>query len=81
VPALLWGGKTVISPAPESAGSVVPARYPHRARGVAGAVSVALLKGRSNYLCHYHLERTLQNGRMTSRDDVGHLREISRFSK
>ena len=44
-------------------------------------VSVALLKGRSNYVCHYHLERTLQNGRLTSRDDVGHLREISRFIK
>jgi ATP-dependent DNA helicase DinG len=44
-------------------------------------VSVALLKGRSNYLCHYHLERTLSNGRLTSRDDVGHLREISRFVK
>jgi ATP-dependent DNA helicase DinG len=42
---------------------------------------VALLKGRSNYVCHYHLERTLQNGRLTSRDDVGHLREISRFIK
>jgi ATP-dependent DNA helicase DinG len=44
-------------------------------------VSVALLKGRSNYICHYHLERTLSNGRLTSRDDVGHLREISRFIK
>jgi ATP-dependent DNA helicase DinG len=42
---------------------------------------VALLKGRSNYVCHYHLERTLSNGRLTSRDDVGHLREISRFIK
>eukprot|EP01032_Pedospumella_encystans_P027799 gene27798-31401_t len=42
---------------------------------------MALLKGRGNYLCHYHLERTLQNGRMTSREDVGYLREISRFLK
>ena len=44
-------------------------------------VSVALLKGRANYVCHFHLERTLQNGRLTSRDDVGYLREISRFMK
>ncbi|MDB5918578.1 MAG: helicase, partial [Massilia sp.] len=44
-------------------------------------VSIALLKGRANYVCHFHLERTLQNGRLTSRDDVGHLREISRFMK
>ena len=29
-------------------------------------VSVALLKGRANYLCHFHLERTLQNGRLTT---------------
>ncbi len=44
-------------------------------------VSVALLKGRANYVCHFHLERTLQNGRLTSREDVGYLREISRFIK
>jgi ATP-dependent DNA helicase DinG len=44
-------------------------------------VTVALLKGRANYLCHFHLERTQQNGRLTSRDDVGYLRDISRFIK
>ncbi len=42
---------------------------------------MALLKGRANYVCHFHLERTLQNGLLTSRDDVGYLREISRFMK
>ena len=42
---------------------------------------MALLKGRANYVCHFHLERTLQNGRLTSREDVGYLREISRFMK
>jgi ATP-dependent DNA helicase DinG len=50
-------------------------------KALSAPVSVALLKGRSNYVCHFHLERTLQNGRMTSRDDVGYLREISRFIK
>src|SRR5690606_26720390 len=36
---------------------------------------------RANYLCHFHLERTQQNGRLTAREDVGYLREISRFMK
>jgi ATP-dependent DNA helicase DinG len=44
-------------------------------------VSVALLKGRANYVCHFHLERTQQNGRLTAREDVGYLREIGRFIK
>jgi ATP-dependent DNA helicase DinG len=44
-------------------------------------VSIALLKGRANYVCHFHLDRTLQNGRLTAREDVGYLREIGRFIK
>jgi ATP-dependent DNA helicase DinG len=82
VPALLWGGKTIISTGTKNLqDQLFLARHSDRARRPAAPVSVALLKGRSNYVCHYHLERTLQNGRMTSRDDVGHLREISRFIK
>jgi ATP-dependent DNA helicase DinG len=30
-------------------------------------VTVALLKGRANYICHYHLERNLIDGRFSSR--------------
>ena len=82
VPALMWGGKTIVSTGTKNLQDQLFLRdIPTVRAALKAPVSVALLKGRSNYVCHYHLERTLQNGRMTSRDDVGHLREISRFIK
>jgi ATP-dependent DNA helicase DinG len=82
VPALLWGGKTIVSTGTKNLQDQLYLRdIPTVRRALNVPVSVALLKGRSNYVCHFHLERTLQNGRMTSRDDVGNLREISRFMK
>jgi ATP-dependent DNA helicase DinG len=82
VPALLWGGKTIVSTGTKNLQDQLFLRdIPNVRMALRAPVSVALLKGRSNYVCHYHLERTLQNGRLTSRDDVGHLREISRFIK
>ncbi|MDQ2819627.1 MAG: ATP-dependent DNA helicase [Pseudomonadota bacterium] len=82
VPALLWGGKTIVSTGTKNLQDQLFLRdIPTVRAALKAPVSVALLKGRSNYVCHYHLERTLQNGRLTSRDDVGYLREISRFIK
>lgn len=82
VPALLWGGKTIVSTGTKNLQDQLFLRdIPTVRAALQAPVSVALLKGRGNYLCHYHLERTLQNGRMTSREDVGYLREISRFLK
>ena len=82
VPALLWGGKTIVSTGTKNLQDQLFLRdIPTVRSALRAPVSVALLKGRSNYVCHYHLERTLNNGRLTSRDDVGHLRELSRFIK
>jgi ATP-dependent DNA helicase DinG len=82
VPALLWGGKTIVSTGTKNLQDQLFSRdIPTVRNALRAPVSVALLKGRSNYVCHYNLERTLSNGRLTSRDDVGHLREISRFMK
>ncbi len=82
VPSLLWGGKVIISTGTKNLQDQLFLRDIPTVRKALGApVSVALLKGRGNYVCHFHLERTLQNGRLTSRDDVGYLREISRFMK
>ena len=82
VPSLLWGGKVIISTGTKNLQDQLYLRDIPTVRCALNApVSVALLKGRANYVCHFHLERTLQNGRLTSRDDVGHLREISRFVK
>lgn len=81
-PALLWGGKVIISTGTKNLQDQLFLRDIPAVRLALGApVSVALLKGRANYVCHFHLERTLQNGRLTSREDVGYLREISRFIK
>ena len=82
VPALLWGGKVIVSTGTKNLQDQLYLRdIPTVRKALSAPVSVALLKGRSNYVCRFHLERTLQNGRMTSRDDVGYLREISRFMK
>ena len=81
-PALLWGGKVIISTGTKNLQDQLFLRdIPAVRLALAAPVSVALLKGRANYVCHFHLERTLQNGRLTSREDVGYLREISRFIK
>ncbi|WDZ98443.1 ATP-dependent DNA helicase [Herbaspirillum sp. WKF16] len=82
VPALLWGGKVIVSTGTKTLQDQLYNRdIPTVRRALHAPVSVALLKGRSNYVCHFHLERTLQNGRLTAREDVGYLREISRFVK
>lgn len=82
VPALLWGGKTIISTGTKNLQDQLFLRdIPTVRRALNVPVSIALLKGRANYVCHFHLERTLENGRLTSRDDISHLREISRFMK
>lgn len=82
VPALLWGGKVILSTGTKNLQDQLYLRdIPTVRKALNAPVSVALLKGRANYVCHYHLERTLQNGRLTSREDVGFLREISRFVK
>ncbi len=81
-PALLWGGKTIISTGTKNLQDQLYLRdIPTVRKALKAPVSVALLKGRANYVCHFHLERTLANGRLTAREDVGYLREISRFVK
>ena len=82
MPALLWGGKVIISTGTKNLQDQLFLRdIPIVRQAMNAPVTVALLKGRANYLCHFHLERTQQNGRLTSRDDVGYLRDIARFIK
>ena len=82
VPALLWGGKVIVSTGTKNLQDQLYLRdIPTVRKALNAPVSVALLKGRANYVCHFHLERTLQNGRLITKDDVGYLRDISRFIK
>ena len=82
VPALLWGGKVIVSTGTKNLQDQLFLRdIPVVRKALNVPVTIALLKGRANYLCHFHLDRTQQNGRLTAREDVGYLREIARFAK
>ncbi|VVE19388.1 putative ATP-dependent helicase DinG [Pandoraea iniqua] len=82
VPAMLWGGKTIISTGTKHLQDQIFARdIPTVRRALAVPVSVAMLKGRSNYLCHYYLERAQQEARFASRHEAAQLREIVTFAQ
>jgi len=82
VPAMLWGGKVIVSTGTKHLQDQLFQRdIPTVRDALAVPVSVAMLKGRANYLCHYYLQRTSDNGRLPSRQDAAHLQEIVRFAK
>jgi len=80
VPALLWGGKVIVSTGTKTLQDQLFRKDLPRVReAISAPVTVALLKGRANYVCHHHLERTQSNGRLSSPQDAVHLRSIVRF--
>jgi len=82
IPALLSGGKIIVSTGTKNLQDQLFARdIPTVRRVLNSPVKAALLKGRANYLCHYHLERSLADGRFLSREDAAHALRISRFAK
>ncbi len=82
VPALLAGGKVIVSTGTKTLQDQLFQRDLPRVRDALGSPAViALLKGRANYVCHYHLERALADGRFQSRDEAGHIRTIAKFAK
>lgn len=82
VPVLMHGGKVLISTGTKTLQDQLFARdLPAVRNALALPVTVALLKGRSNYVCHYHLERTVGDGRLASRFEVAQLRKIEVFAK
>ncbi|MCA8034179.1 ATP-dependent DNA helicase [Burkholderia arboris] len=82
VPAMLWGGKVIVSTGTKHLQDQLFLRdIPTVRNALAVPVSVAMLKGRANYLCHYYLQRTADNGRLPSRQDTAYLQEIVRFAK
>ncbi|NUO85276.1 MAG: ATP-dependent DNA helicase [Cupriavidus sp.] len=82
VPAMLWGGKVILSTGTKNLQDQLFLRdIPTVRHALNVPVSVALLKGRANYVCHYHLERAQAGGRLASRQDAAWLREIGRFIK
>ncbi|WP_246795072.1 ATP-dependent DNA helicase [Burkholderia perseverans] len=82
VPAMLWGGKVIVSTGTKHLQDQLFQRdVPTVRDALAVPVTVAMLKGRANYLCHYYLQRTADNGRLPTRQDTAYLQEIVRFAK
>jgi ATP-dependent DNA helicase DinG len=82
VPALLHGGKVLISTGTKTLQDQLFSRdLPSLRAAMALPVTVALLKGRGNYVCHHHLEMTLHDSRLASRTEVAQLRKIEVFAK
>jgi len=82
VPALLSGGKVIISTGTKTLQDQLFTRdIPTVRSALRVPVTVALLKGRANYVCHYHLERQVADGRFVKRSDVVHLRAVERYAR
>ncbi|WP_245592833.1 ATP-dependent DNA helicase [Advenella mimigardefordensis] len=82
IPAFLSGGKVLISTGTRTLQDQLFSKDVPRVRdALALPVQVALLKGRSNYVCHFHLDRLEQDERaLKSRDEIAQLRQIRVFA-
>jgi ATP-dependent DNA helicase DinG len=81
VPALLGGGKVIVSTGTKTLQDQLYERdLPLVRDALRSPATIALLKGRANYLCLHHLERTSREGRLPSRDDARHLTKIVQWA-
>ncbi|MDP2810118.1 MAG: ATP-dependent DNA helicase [Rhodocyclaceae bacterium] len=82
VPALISGGKVIVSTGTKTLQDQLFNRDLPAVRDALGVpATIALLKGRANYVCPYHLARALESGRFGSKEESGHIRAIARFAK
>jgi len=83
VPAFLGGGKVLVSTGTRTLQDQLFRRDLPRLRdALALPISAALLKGRANYVCHYHLGRLATDERaLKSRTEIGQLRHIQEFTR
>lgn len=82
VPAIMGGGKTILSTGTKTLQDQLFHRDLPLVRDVLKVpVTVALLKGRANYVCHYHLERAKHEGRFMRKEDIIDLQKVERYAK
>ena len=82
VPALLSGGKVIVSTGTKTLQDQLFQRdLPMVRAALKLPVRIALLKGRANYVCHYHLGRAAEQGRFLSREEAAQLPKIVRFAE
>ncbi|MCP5264529.1 MAG: ATP-dependent DNA helicase [Burkholderiaceae bacterium] len=81
VPLLMSGARAIISTGTRNLQDQL---YRRDLPAVASALGLnprfAVLKGRSNYICHHHLQRSLQDGRFERAKDAAALQRIARFA-
>ncbi len=81
VPALLSGQKVIISTGTKTLQDQLFTRdLPRLLKALKLHVHASLLKGRSNYVCHFHLRRHIQEGRFERSADGAQLRKIEWFA-
>ena len=81
VPALLSGGKVIISTGTKTLQDQLFERdLPAVRDALKLPATLALLKGRANYVCLYHLRRAREHGRFHYREELRHLQLIERFA-
>lgn len=82
IPAFAQGGKVLVSTGTRTLQDQLFARDLPRVRAALSLpVTAALLKGRGNYVCHYHLDRLQGDERaLKSRAEISQLRQIQVFA-
>lgn len=82
VPALKSGGKVIVSTGTKTLqDQLFNKDLPMVRDALKAPVRIALLKGRANYVCPYHLGRAMADGRFLTREDAADARKISIFAK
>lgn len=82
VPAFLSGGKIIISTATKNLQDQLFTKdIPVIRDALKVPVSLAMLKGRSNYLCHLRLENAMIEGAFMTKEDVTHLHLVNQYAK
>ena len=82
VPALLSGGKVIISTGTKTLqDQLFNKDLPTVRDALKIPVTVAVLKGRANYVCHHHLARAANEGRFASREDAQYIPIIQNFTE
>ena len=80
-PALLKGGKVVISTATKNLQDQLFFNdIPKIREALKISVKVNILKGRGNYICKLRMENTIQEGMFFNKEDAQHLQLIKAFS-
>ncbi|HET6604522.1 MAG TPA: ATP-dependent DNA helicase [Xanthomonadaceae bacterium] len=82
VPLLLSGARAIVSTGTRALQDQLFHRdLPQVRRTLGVALRAALLKGRSNYVCWYRLERSREEGRFGSREEAAQLMAVRAFAQ